>query len=150
MSDNIAELVARLEEEAERLSGHSIDRSSVDAGISSNLATEAAQALTRIAGERDKATAHAMTLLRAGQEDRQLMTETAATVTSLRKRAEAAEDRCKAMEAALKPFSRAAHDWSPTANDGHVFEDGEPLEGHIAITVGDLRRAREALRGETK
>lgn len=48
-----SDLVKRLEEEAERLSGHSIDRGSVDAGIASNLASEAAttidEALTLVA-----------------------------------------------------------------------------------------------------
>lgn len=40
-----SDLVKRLEDEGERLSGHSIDRGSVDAGIASNLACEAAAAL---------------------------------------------------------------------------------------------------------
>ncbi len=37
-----SDLAKRLEDEGERLSGHSIDRGSVDAGIASNLAFEAA------------------------------------------------------------------------------------------------------------
>lgn len=54
MSDEMG-LVERLNEEAERLSGHSIDRGSVDAGIASNLASEAAAAIERLVAERDEA-----------------------------------------------------------------------------------------------
>lgn len=55
--------------------------------------TEAAAAIERLLAERDDARKHAETLLRTAQEDFVLMKETAATVTSLRERAEAAEAR---------------------------------------------------------
>lgn len=41
-------LVERLNDEAQRLSGHSLDHGSVDAGIASNLASEAAAAIERL------------------------------------------------------------------------------------------------------
>jgi len=53
-SDDLG-LVERLNDEAERLSGHSIDRGNVDAGIASNLASEAAAAIERRVAERDEA-----------------------------------------------------------------------------------------------
>ena len=48
------ELVERLRGEAERLSGHSIDRGSVDAGIASNLADEAAATIERLLARQAK------------------------------------------------------------------------------------------------
>lgn len=45
MSDTQDTLIERLREESQRLSGYSLDRGSVDAGIASNLADEAATAL---------------------------------------------------------------------------------------------------------
>lgn len=47
-------LVERLNEEAQRLSCHSLDHGSVDAGIASNLASEAAAAIERLLAERDE------------------------------------------------------------------------------------------------
>jgi hypothetical protein len=150
MSDNIAELVSRLEEEAERLSGHSIDRSSVDAGISSNLATEAAQALTRIAGERDALLSGETAVLphtRRHAED--LYTVAVACLKTygvdVESRAQAAEVERDRLREALRPFVPA----EPMASLlwGDMDDDAT---GTITVKLADFRRAREALRGETK
>lgn len=50
------------------------------------------------------------------------------------------------LSAALKPFADEWESWSLEENDGHVFDDDETLDcGASSLTVGDLRRAREAL-----
>lgn len=57
---------------------------------------------------------------------------------------DAAEARLATAEKALEPFAKEAHNWSPEENDGKVF-DNQLFLGGTAITIGDLRRAREAL-----
>lgn len=78
--DGLASLLERLEDEAQRLSGHSLDRGSLDAGIGANLASEAASVLAaqqeeierlqsdlaaQIAGHRETARQSTENLIRA-------------------------------------------------------------------------------------
>lgn len=50
-AQNDAGLVERLRDEWQRLSGHSLDRGSVDAGVAANLAEEAATRLEALAAD---------------------------------------------------------------------------------------------------
>ena len=52
--------------------------------------------------------------------------------------------------AALEPFAREANSWDAKSNDGHVFEDREIAHGIYGLTVGQLRRARDAYNALTK
>lgn len=54
-TDSAEKVVADLREEAQRLSGRSIDRGCVDSGIAANLAERAADLIERVERERDEA-----------------------------------------------------------------------------------------------
>lgn len=76
--------------------------------------------LLTLRAEKDEARGHAATLLRTAQEDLVLMQETAATVTSLRERAEAVEAQLARQGEALKRIQTLA--LSEDGDDGEILE----------------------------
>ena len=139
--DEIEAVCEQLEDEATRLSGISIDRGSVDAGIASNLASEAATMLRTLAEEN--------TALRAISIGLGLDKEEAEA------RAIAAEEERDALREALAPFAHAAFeaDGYPDSEpftlalrpDVEDFPDDDPPDPESLITARQLRLARTAL-----
>jgi len=104
--------------------------------------------LDALTAERDEARNHATTLLRTAQEDLVLMKETAATVTSLRERAEAAEAQLARQGEALKAhrdcFAEITAKATPCQYDPN---DPERITAYV-IPAGPLHRAAGKIEGQ--
>jgi len=88
-----------------------------------------AAAIERLVAERDEAREHTATLLRTAQEDLVLMQETAATVTSLRERVEAAEAQLALQGEALRAIKNAARKNRPDPDAIYEMAAGALREG---------------------
>lgn len=144
----MSDLVERLRGEWELLSGFSIDRGSVDAGISANLASDAADRIEALERERD-----------ARQEDsdsykasmktyfEQSLSEHNAKVEAQRALA-ASQAEASRMREALRPFAEYMGDMDRD-NLGNPLPDDAGV-GWVYLTQGDFRRAKDALSSGSK